>query len=352
VALLKRHFPRLHEAAGLFYRSLRLYYWNRSARACFALLRHVGRAGSGRPAPRYITVGLTNRCECRCVHCYARGRTSKGRAELTAHEVKSVLDQAARLGVLQVTFSGGEPLLRDDVVGLVRYARDLGLITRISTNGLGLERRLVAELKRAGLTLCGVSIDDADPEVHDRLRNLPGAYARTVAGIKNLRRLGVPCEILTYARKDSAESGVRDVVALGRQLGVQAVYVFFSIATGAWHTAFDRVLTEHEKACVREWHGISFVHVEIPRPGSPCCVTQGSVIYVSPWGDVTPCPFIPFVVGNIRRQSLESLWSRYCEGFKPDLTGDCVMNDLQAREVLRRHAESVAASFEEMPSML
>ena len=123
-----------------------------------------------------------------------------------------------------------------------------------------------------------MSIDDADPEVHDRLRGLPGAYASAVAGIKNLCWLGVPCEILTYARKHSAESGVRDIVALGRQLGVQAVYVFFSIATGAWETAFDRLLTEHEKACVHAWHGIAFVHAEIPSPASPCCVTRGSVV--------------------------------------------------------------------------
>ena len=140
MTLLREHFPRLHETAGYFYRSLRLYHWNGSARACLALLGHIARAAFGRPTPRFMTVGLTYRCQCGCVHCYARGRAGRGRAEVTTDEVKSVLDQAARLGVLQVTFSGGEPLLRDDVVELVRYARDLGLITRISTNGLLLER--------------------------------------------------------------------------------------------------------------------------------------------------------------------------------------------------------------------
>jgi MoaA/NifB/PqqE/SkfB family radical SAM enzyme len=77
--------------------------------------------------------------------------------------------------VLQVAFSGGEPPLREDIVELVRHAHDIGLLTRISTNGLLLDRELVSRLKRAGLTPCGVSIDDADPETHDRLRGLLGA---------------------------------------------------------------------------------------------------------------------------------------------------------------------------------
>jgi len=352
VPLLSERLPRLNAAAGTVYRSLRLYYCNRSLRAWWALLAHLARSVVSRSVPRYMTLGITFRCQCRCVHCYARGRTPDDREELTTEEAKWVLDQARRLGVLQVTFSGGEPLLRDDVAELVRHARRLGLITRISTNGLLLNRDRVAKLKDAGLTLCGVSIDDADPQTHDRLRGLPGLYARALDGIGNLRDLGVPCEILTHGARRNVDAGVKRTIALGRQLGVQSVYVFFPIASGAWEEDFEQLLTEQEKAQLRKLHTITFSHVEIPTPASPCCVLNRSVLYVSPYGDVTPCPFIPFAVGNVRSHALRQLWQRYCDGPDIDVRGDCVLNNAEAREALRRHVRCAAESLGYGPESL
>jgi MoaA/NifB/PqqE/SkfB family radical SAM enzyme len=292
-----------------------------------------------------MTLGLTFRCQCRCVHCYARGRTPDDRQELTTEEAKQVMDQARRLGVVQVTFSGGEPLLRDDIVELVRYAHGQGFITRISTNGLLLDRDRVRRLKDAGLTLCGVSIDDADPETHDRARCLPGLFEKVVEGIGNLREFGVPCEILTYGARRNVNEGIQRIIALGRELGVLSVYVFFPIASGAWEDSFELLLTEEEKARLRKLHSITFAHIEIPTAESPCCVLARSVLYVSPYGDVTPCPFIPYVVGNVRDHALEQVWERYCDGLDIDARGDCVLNNVEAREALRQHIACAADSL-------
>ncbi len=173
----------------------------------------------------------------------------------------------------------------------------------------------------------------------------PGAYEKSLEGIKNLRQFNVPCEILTYASKRNVTSGLERIIALGRQLGVQSVYVFFPVAVGRWDGEFDKVLNEEEKARLRELHDLTFAHVEIPTSRTMCCVLQRSVLYVSPIGEVTPCPFIPYAMGNIRRHTLSELWQSYCAGLDTSRRGECVMNEPQARQALKRHVDSVARSL-------
>jgi MoaA/NifB/PqqE/SkfB family radical SAM enzyme len=262
--------------------------------------------------------------------------------ELYTWQIKSVIDQAKQLGVIQVCFTGGEPLLREDIVELVRYAHDAGLITRIMTNGLLLARERVIKLKEAGLTQCSVSIDDADPDTHDRLRGLPGTYKKALDGIKTLQEFNILCQILTVAYKRNITAGLEKIIALGRQLGLMCVYIIFPVATGRWDGAFEQLLSEEEKARVRELEDLTFVRLEIPAPLSMCCVVAKSALFVSPRGDVTPCPYVPYVIGNIEDHTLKDLWERYCAALSPECRGECPMNDVRHREALKKHVDSVA----------
>jgi MoaA/NifB/PqqE/SkfB family radical SAM enzyme len=269
---------------------------------------------------------------------------------LETWQFKSVIDQAKQLGALYITFSGGEPLLREDTVELVEHAHGKGLLTRINTNGLLLDRERVSKLKKAGLTQCGVSIDDADPHTHDRLRGVAGAHKKVLQGIKNLREFNIPCQILVYASKRNVTSGLEKVINLGRQLGVLSVYILFPVAIGRWDGAFEQLLTKEEKARVRELQDLTFVHVEIPTSRAMCAVFAKSVLFVSPQGDVTPCPFIPYVIGNIKNHTLEELWHCYSAKLSGGYRGDCVLNSTEHREVLQRHVESVARTLRRSPS--
>ena len=335
----------LDEGLNGLYRAIRVYYSNGSIKAWGVLLLHLLRKIYTRSLPTYLHISLTDRCQCRCVHCYARGRTDEKRKELSTEEVKSLIDQGRQLGAIYVVFSGGEPLLRKDIVELVGYAHQKGLITRINTNGLLFHRQMVLRLKRAGLTQAGVSIDDPDPETHDRLRGLPGAYQKSLAGIKNLRTFRVLCQIQTYASRKNIPDGLKKIISLGKELGVFYVYFFFPTASGAWACSFDHLLTEEEKAKVRELVDVRFVHVELATPRSKCRVFAKSLISVSPYGDVTPCPFSPFVFGNTRDRSLKEIWFPFSSRLNIKFKGDCVMNDVQARESLKKYADSIARCF-------
>jgi MoaA/NifB/PqqE/SkfB family radical SAM enzyme len=327
------------EAGNGLHRALRVYLHNGSLKAWAVLALHLVRKLFDRTVPTYLVLTVTHRCQCRCVHCCQRRSVPDGRPELSTGEVRSLIDQARRLGAVYVVFAGGEPLMREDIVELVAHAHRRGLVTRINTNGLLFEPPLVARLKKAGLTQAGVSIDSPDAAVHDGLRGRPGAFATAVAGVRNLRRAGVLVQLMTYASRHNVPDGLKRVIALGRELGVFYVYLFFPTASGAWICAFDELLSEEEKARVRELADVRFVHVELATRRSLCRVSARSVMNVSPYGDLTPCPFVPFVIGNVRSLPLADLWRPFAAGLKLRFRGDCAMNNVANRESLKDHIE-------------
>lgn len=343
---MRKTLERLNEGLNGFYRAVRIYVSNRSFRAWGLLFRHLARKARGLPSPTYLHISLTERCQCSCVHCYARGRGNEPSKELDTAEVKSLIDQGRGLGAAYVVFSGGEPLLRKDIVELVAHAHRRGLITRINTNGLLFTPEYTARLKKAGLTQAGVSIDDPDPATHDRLRRLPGAFAKTIEGIGSLRANKVLCQIQTYASRRNIPEGLKKIIALGRKLGVFYVYFFFPTASGAWACSFDELLSEQEKAEVRKLADVRFVHVELATPGSQCRVFAKSLVSVASNGDVTPCPFTPFVIGNVRDRPLRELWGPFTSRLKLRFRGDCVMNDVANREALKKHVDAIAGEMQ------
>ena len=325
---------------SLRYRTIRYYWANRSLLAWKRLLAFSVQRRLGRPVPAFVDIATTYRCQCRCVHCSSDGHKKPELAEMTTDEIKSIIDQAKEIGALEIVFSGGEPLLRKDAFELIRHAHDAGMITRLNTNGLLLNRRRAALLKKAGLTLCGVSIDDPDPEIHDDLRGVPGTYQKALAGIRYLREFGVLSQMLVYASKQNLTPRLKRMVALGEQLGASTMFIFFPIASGRWETAFDQVLNAEERARARGFQDLTFAYSELPTAKSLCVHLHKLILYVTAYGEVTPCPVAPFVIGSLRRQPLKKLWRQYAAQLDLEFHDDCPLNNLRDREVLRNHIES------------
>lgn len=334
---LNNHFPQLNATANTVYRAMCIYHSNDSWLAWRRLFKHPFRIRRPFPVPPFLTIALTYECICRCVHCAVSDGGDASRREMRTDQIQSVIDQAKNMGVLQITFTGGEPLLREDLDVLVKYAHDRGLLTRINTSGLLLDAGRVLELKRAGLSQCAVSIDDADPDVHDQLRMTPGAFGKAVKGIQNLKSHGIPCQINTYAARRNIPHGLEKIIALGRRLGVLAVYIILPTRIGRLENAADQVLNEEEKAKVRALQETTFVHLELATPNTLCGVYKKMVVFISPYGDVTPCPFVPFKFGNIQDFDLAKIWQLHCQDLSNCGRGDCPMNIPEERENLKRH---------------
>ena len=147
------------------------------------------------PPPMAVLLELTHRCPLQCPYCSNPLQMDQVKGELTTDEWKSVLDQAAKLGVLQVHFSGGEPTVRQDLAALIRHARDVGLYTNLITSGVAANKARFDEMVAAGIDHVQLSIQDADAATAEKIGNYAGAQAKKLAFAKWVREAGVPLTI-------------------------------------------------------------------------------------------------------------------------------------------------------------
>ncbi len=144
-------------------------------------------AGAGRPV---VVWNVTRRCNLHCQHCYASAQNGRHPEELTPGEGHALIEELGRYGVPAVIFSGGDPLLRPDLLDRVRHAADVGIHPAISTNGTLIDGVLARRLRTAKVGYVGVSVDGIGA-LHDRFRGRRGAYEGALRGLRACRDEGL-----------------------------------------------------------------------------------------------------------------------------------------------------------------
>lgn len=132
----------------------------------------------------------TKACNLHCVHCYYSANTRPDPDALTTAEARAFIDDLAAFGAPVLLFSGGEPLLRDDLFELGAYAAERGIRAVISTNGTLIERKVAQRIKEAGFSYVGVSLDGIG-ETNDRFRGVRGAFEAALRGIRHCTEVGI-----------------------------------------------------------------------------------------------------------------------------------------------------------------
>ncbi len=133
-----------------------------------------------------VVWNMTRRCNLKCVHCYAQAVDPDGVDEISTSQAKTMIDDLAQFGAPVMLFSGGEPLVRKDLVELAHHAKGKGMRAVISTNGTLITKEKAKELKEVGLSYVGISLDGAE-ETHDKFRGVNGAFKRAIEGIENCK---------------------------------------------------------------------------------------------------------------------------------------------------------------------
>ena len=137
-----------------------------------------------------VVWNMGRRCNLRCVHCYSSSKNQFYENELTTAEARALIDDLVVFGSPVILFSGGEPLLRPDLLKLTRYATEKGMRAVVSTNGTLITSAVAEDLKDVGLSYVGVSLDGVG-ETNDRFRGVAGAYNLALRGIRNCQRAGI-----------------------------------------------------------------------------------------------------------------------------------------------------------------
>ncbi len=191
-----------------------------------------------------VVWNVTRACNLKCVHCYARADEKGYDKELTHEEGIALIDDLADFGVPVLLFSGGEPLVRPDLVELASYAVSKGMRAVISTNGTLITREMAEKLKDIGLSYVGVSLDGMR-EVNDRFRGKQGAFDKAVEGIKNCQSVGLKVGLrFTMNRMNAKE--IPRIFDLLEEEGIPRVCFYHLVYAGRGSELVEEDLTHQE----------------------------------------------------------------------------------------------------------
>jgi MoaA/NifB/PqqE/SkfB family radical SAM enzyme len=285
------------------------------AYARFVRLHLIGRLR----APSHAQVAVTNACPQRCPVCYNRDRQG---TPLDAGEIRRVIDELIDLGLTWLGITGGEPLLRRDLPDLIALGGTRCAV-KLFTTGMGITPLRASELRDAGLFSVSVSIDHRDEPVHDRGRGYVGAWRAAVDAIQTfLAAGGLHVGISAVLGRDAIcrEDEIRHLLAFAELQGVHELWLSESkpAVTSLWDQTL--VLTEEERRRVAVYQDRWNAGVRRRKKGVTLnylghfegaeqfgCNAGRKMAYVDPFGDVSPCVFTPFSLGNVREQPLADI---------------------------------------------
>lgn len=274
--------------------------------------------------PFGLLAELTYRCPLACPYCSNPLNLADYGDELATAEWRRVLVEARELGVLQLHFSGGEPLLRRDLVELAGAARELGMYTNLITSALGLSRRRAQELRAAGLDHVQISIQADDPVLSDRIAGTP-SFERKIEAAHLVKELGWPLTLNVVLHRQNIDR-IPAVVALAEELEADRLELANTQYYGwAWRNR-DALLPskaqiEQAESVVRAARKrlqgrMDVIYVlpdyygEYPKP---CNGGWGRrQLTIAPDGDVLPCPAaqsLPLPRASVREDSLARIWT-------------------------------------------
>jgi radical SAM protein with 4Fe4S-binding SPASM domain len=315
--------------------------------------------------PYVISWNLTYRCNLACEHCYLdAGGTSlvdtenfADRSELGTEDCFRVVDDIAAFAPECLTIlTGGEPLLRRDILAIVQHAAARGLWVVVGTNGVCISENVAQRLAEAGARGLSLSLDALDPDRHDRFRKVRGAWRNTVEGAEILNRTGLPFIVQTTA--GSHNLGELDAIAAfaHERLAAKVWNLYFLVPTGRGQFVSDLTPAQYDEVLAAlyriqgQYTGRMLVNAKCaphyiktvlehagadaetarsqatgesadasawPRRspirtysgGAGGCPAGTHYMGIRPNGDVTPCPYLPVFAGNLRSAPLADLWT-------------------------------------------
>jgi GeoRSP system radical SAM/SPASM protein len=274
-------------------------------------------------APLTINWAINNSCNFACRHCYSREDSHE---ELDQDVLFACLHKVAKAGVFSVNFGGGEPLLRRDLLQVAAFASGLGLRISMNSNGWHIDRQTAAALKEAGFSKVGISIDSHLPEVHDRFRGVKGSHDQAVAALGHLASAGIATSISTVICRINNHA-IGDLVAFALAQGAGQLNFHNFKCSGLGLARKDELDLSPEEwkdfyqAALAAKAEVKGLDISLDDPiialldaRAAGSLVRGSVcgklsLNIKANGDITPCGFIPVVIGNIVRDDLREVWS-------------------------------------------
>ena len=254
-------------------------------------------------------------------------------AELSQSECFRVIDEIAEINPhILLILTGGEPLLRPDILEISKYASDTGFLVVMGTNGVLLNDAVVEKMQQHGVTGAGVSLDAIRPTDHDKFRGMKGAWKATMNGVEALKRAQMDFLVQTSVTQWNYDE-IPKIVEFAYQLGAKVLNLYFLVRTGRGKTVMDLTPTQYEKM-LETMFELQAAYTGKMLIAAKCAPHYKRVIYgqqsdsaflqgypsgtcpcgiyycrITPEGELTPCPYLPVSVGNLKEESFVKLWN-------------------------------------------
>lgn len=274
--------------------------------------------------PFWLLAELTYRCPLHCVFCYNPVNYNNIQTELSTQDWVKVMREARELGAAQLGFSGGEPLLRDDLDILVAEARQLGFYTNLITSGVGLNEKRIASLKNAGLDHIQLSFQDSTQEMNDFLSSTKTfELKKKVAGL--IKQYDYPMVMNVVLHRHNIPH-IDKIIDMGLELGAEYIELANTQYYGWALKNRDQLLPTKEQIveaeavvnAYREKIGkqckLLFVVPDYFEERPKACMNGWGSIFlaIAPDGAALPCHNARELPGldipNVKEHSIREIW--------------------------------------------
>ncbi|MDO8673373.1 MAG: radical SAM protein [Dehalococcoidia bacterium] len=263
----------------------------------------------GESPPPVIEVAYRYDCNLSCNHCFASRFTRKERS-LSLQDLRHLSQQATDLGIHQFILQGGEPLFWPDFDEVVKAINPKEFYMGLVTNATLLSKEMVRHLRDIGIDKIVISLDSYDMVQYEENRNRSGLFNHTKNMLLLAREAGLRVVINTVATKQNVRSAqTLELIEFAKKNDF-VVYVNFATPIGNWEGRFDLLLDQDDADYI---YNLNLQHEVIKRDTFPYkgtkvgCPALRSIVYITQYGDVLPCPFVHISVGNILDEPLSKI---------------------------------------------
>jgi len=297
-----------------------------------------------KPKLQLVAWEITRNCNLFCAHCRASAGGDYYKDELSVEECYGVIDQILEVGRPIIILTGGEPLVRQDVFSIARYAVNKGLRVVMGTNGTLVTEEVAAKLKGIPISRLGISLDFPVAELQDNFRGQAGAFAAVMAGIANARKAGIEVQINSTITKLNVNY-LDELLALALKVGAVAFHPFMLVPTGRGKGLETVELPPDQYEATLNWiydkqaelgDRMFFKPTDVPHymrvvrqrqkqerrdtavpaadhdPANTItrgCLAGIGFAFISYQGKVKGCGYLDVEAGDLRKQSFSEIWA-------------------------------------------